>query len=54
MSFVWIFGWNTNRVEVECVIVADGPPVYCFVASGESFSAVQAVSKVPNDAISQL
>ena len=54
VSFVGIFRWDTDRVEVESVIVAYGPPVYRFVSSGESFGAVQSVSEVPNDAISQL
>src|SRR5438552_16380804 len=49
----WILLGNSDRVEIENVIVCFGEPKNSFVPAGESTAAMQSVLEVPYDAIAQ-
>ena len=54
VALVGVLGRHPYGVEVPDVVVGFGPPVDRFIATRQSLGAVQAVSEVPDDAISQL
>lgn len=52
--FFRILRGDANGIEIENVVVTFGKPENCFVTTGKSFLAVQAVAERPNDPVAEL